>query len=68
MCLVVDILWHFLCGGLSACWIRALAGFSGRSCCGLQLLPWVHVGGLCVLCGCLVDGICVGFVLCGGIH
>ena len=49
----VDILWHFLCGGLSAGWIRALGGFGGRSCCGLRLLPWVHVGGLCVLCGCL---------------
>ena len=49
--LPVDILWHFLCGGLSACRIRALAGFGGHSCCGLRLLPWMHVGGLCVLCG-----------------
>ena len=38
-------LWHFFCGGLSACWILALAGFGGWGCCGLQLLLWVHVGG-----------------------
>ena len=64
MYLAVDILWHFLRGGLSVCWIRALAGFGRRSCCGLWLLPWMHVGGLCVLCGCLVVGICIGIALC----
>ena len=57
LCLAVDILWHFLCGGLSACWIRALAGFGGRSGCSLRLLPWVHVGA----CACLVAAWRVAF-------
>ena len=66
-------LWHFLWGGLSACWIRALAASVG----GVVAVVVVALGacgggggggGLCVLCGCLVGGICVGFARCGGIH
>ena len=50
VCLAVDILWHFLCGGLSACWIPALAGFGG----------WVVA-----VCGCCLGcmwGACACFV------
>ena len=43
LCLAVDILWHFMCDGLSACCIRALVGFGGRGCCSLQLLLHIKV-------------------------